>query len=78
VSYEEQQARGCASYAAVNSGLVVESSPDYSGRTYEDADGRWVVLDRETHGARLWRVRRPDGRMRLMRPSALEAALRRQ
>jgi hypothetical protein len=75
---QERQARGCASYAAVTCGLVVEPSPDYSGRKIETPDGPWVVLDREARGVRLWRVRQPDGRVELMRPAAIAAALHRQ
>jgi hypothetical protein len=73
---QERQDRGCASYAAVTRGLVVEPSPDYSGRTFEAPGGECVVLDRETSGAQLWRVRQPDGRIELMRPSELATALR--
>ena len=71
----ERQARGFASYAAVTSG---ELTPDYSGWTFEASGGRCVVLDREPGGARLWRVRQPDGRIELLRPSELARALRRR
>ena len=75
MSYQDEQARGCASYAAVTGGSGVEPGPDYSGRTFEAQGGRCVVLGRETRGAQLWRVCRPDGRVKLMRPSAIAAAL---
>lgn len=75
MTYEQHQARGCASYEAVTSGLVAEASPDYSGRTFEARGGRCVVLDREPRGAQFWRVRQPDGRFELMRPSAVAKAL---
>jgi hypothetical protein len=71
---QEHQSRGLSSYAAVTSGLVAEPSPDYSGRTFEARGGQCVVLDRQPRGAQLWRVRQPDGRIELMRPSELATA----